>query len=406
MRSNSFARNTVSKLIKICRGVVAFIIFTGILLLCSGIVLADNGKAGTGIFLIAQNEVKSDDSKKTEDSKKADEAKKTDESKKAVELKKPPTTVGKLPLPAVKDILFTEKPLPGALTSQPPEDKTTAQSATGDSAGVSVKAGTAAAAPGAVTASKQKKEEKAKKPSKLMEELSIFNVPTNNMRTMKVVIDDQYFLRGIVYGDERGLIHIYQADDNDNFSEVWKSQPLNSPIRGIFVADLYGKGETIIVAYTQNGNIFLYGYDSHNLIYRSPEGTYQQINCMVVENVDSDPQKELLFIATKKSASTANLIQFDAQTLFEEWTSSEAYSATDMLVGNVDTDPDKEIVMNTGEVLSMRFKSLKWKCDISDSFGDRLQLIDMDNDGILEVVAEYNQTYVRVIDVDQRLEKW
>ena len=98
------------------------------------------------------------------------------------------------------------------------------------------------------------------------------------------------------------------------------------------------------------------------------------------------------------------LIQFDTKSQFEEWRSTQAYEATDMIVGNVDKDPEIEIIMNTGEILSSKFKNVKWKSDIE--LGDRLYLIDIDDDGILELVNEYDQSYVRIIDVDERREKW
>jgi hypothetical protein len=247
--------------------------------------------------------------------------------------------------------------------------------------------------------------------TQLLEELSIFNVATSNFRTMKVIIDDNYNLRGMVYGDGRGYIRLLEADNNGKFKEVWKSPPLNSVIRGLFIRDLDGNGDSEIVAYTVNGNIYIYGYNSHDLIYKTPEGTYQNINCMVVANMDRDPQMELFFIGVRPGTGqpdngepAGNLIQFDTKTQFDEWTSSELYTATDMLVGNVDTDSEPEIILNTGEILSIRFKNVKWKSTVD--FGSRLYLIDMDDDGILELVTEYDESYVRIIDVDQRQEKW
>ena len=253
--------------------------------------------------------------------------------------------------------------------------------------------------------------EKVKKLTTFTEELSIFNVATANFRTIKVVIDDDYNLRGMVYGDGRGYIRILKADNEDTFTEVWKSPPLNSPIRGLFIQDLDGDGETEIVVYTADGNIYIYGYQSHDLIYKTPEGTYQNINCMVVANLDRDPQMELLFIGVKRGSVQAgsgeqagNLIQFDTKTQFDEWTSSDLYTATDMLIGNIDSDPEAEIILNTGEILSTRFKNVKWEIPIK--FGSRLYLIDLDGDGILELVTEYGESYVRIFDIDQQREKW
>lgn len=234
------------------------------------------------------------------------------------------------------------------------------------------------------------------------EELSLFNTPTANLRTMKIVIDDQYNLVGMVYGEQLGFIRILSADNNGDFTEVWKSPPLNSEVCGVFVYNLDHTGEAEIIVYTAEGNIFIYGYDTHELKYKTPDGTYQGINCMVIFNLDDSPEMELLFIT-----KSGKMIQFDPVTKFEEWTSTETYTATDMVIGNVDNDRDPEIILNTGEVLNSRFKSVKWKMDTKFvQPNTRLYLIDMDSDGILELVVEYEQGYVRVLDVDQRQEKW
>jgi hypothetical protein len=245
----------------------------------------------------------------------------------------------------------------------------------------------------------------------IMEELSIYNVPTGNTRTMKFVNDEQFNLRYMVYGEELGYIHVLSADFNGNFREVWKSPSLNAPVRGVFVDDLEGDGEAEVIAYTSDGNFFIYGFDSHDLKYRTQDRTYLNINCMLVADMDTSPEKELLFIAVKPGEEesgdgqpTGYLVQFDPMSQFEEWISQEKYSATDMIIGNVDTDPELEIIFNTGEILSSRFKDLEWQSNIS--FGSRLYLIDMDDDGILELVTEFDQSYVRIIDVDQRQEKW
>lgn len=256
-----------------------------------------------------------------------------------------------------------------------------------------------------------REEAMAKKNLKIMEELSLYNVSTGNLRTMKFVIDEEYNLRSLVYGEELGYIRILRADNEGNFRETWKSPPLNSPVRGIFVEDLEGDGETEIIAYTSDGNFFIYGYDSHDLKYRTPDGTYNNINCMLIANMDNSPELELFFIGIKPGdvqseggQPVGSLIQFDPISQFEEWISQEKYSATDMLIGNVDNDPDLEIILNTGEILDSKFKDLEWQSTIT--FGSRLYLIDLDDDGILELVTEYDQSYVRIIDVDQRQEKW
>ena len=249
-----------------------------------------------------------------------------------------------------------------------------------------------------------------KKSTNLTEELSLLNVPVANLKTVKFVIDDEFNLRGMVYGEELGYFRILEADNDGNFKQVWKSPPHNSPIREIFALDLDGDNDAEIVLYTAEGNLFIYDYNTHDLVYRTPEGMYQNINCMAIENMDDDPQLELFYIAVKpgtgggSGSSAGNLVQFDPLSQFEEWTSADLYSATDMMIGNVDTDPEPEIVLNTGQILGLKFKDVEWTSTVN--LGSRLYLIDMDGDGMLELVTEYGESYIKVIDVDRREEKW
>lgn len=320
------------------------------------------------------------------------------------------------PFPAPKTIISTEKPIEGGLILREPVE--TVISKKEDIAAIAVPAEMdtilslkedTSVPP--VPTEPEKAAPIPKKDLKIMEELSLYNVPTGNLRTMKFIIDEEYNTRSMVYGEELGYIRVLDADNDDNFREVWKSPPLNAAVRGVFVEDLDGDGETDIIAYTSDGNFFIYGYETHDLKYRTPDGTYININCMVVANMDNDPEIELLFIGVKPGEEQPNgsipagyLIQFDPQSQFEEWISQEKYTATDMIIGNVDNDDELEIILNTGEILDVQFKELEWQS--TTQFGSRLYLIDMDNDGILELVTEYDQSYIRIIDVDQRREKW
>jgi hypothetical protein len=317
-----------------------------------------------------------------------------------------------LPPAPIRTIVTTEKPIKGKPSGiippatlftgekdgDAPDAKTAGGVATGDSSKVAV---VPPQQRGARTLSAPTPQ-KPRKSDTFREENSIFNRPTENLRTMKVVIDDEYNLVGMIYGESTGFIRVLSADNNGDFKETWKSPPLNSEPRGVFVDNLDRTGEAEIVTYTREGNIFIYGYDTHDLKYKTPDGTYPGIACMVVANIDDSPELELLFLTT-----AGKMIQFDPVTKFEEWTSSETYKATDMVIGNVDNDPDPEIILNTGEVLNIRFKSVKWKMDsqfIQEN--TRLYLVDINSDGILELVVKYDQQFVRIFDVDQRREKW
>jgi hypothetical protein len=309
---------------------------------------------------------------------------------------------GTLPSPPTKMKVLTEKPVPGMLEGvggkvyeEPPKGKQLPEELRESAEAADSSEATGEAREG-VTAGEGLSDV-------VMQEMSILNVPTGNLRTFKPIMDENYNFRGVVYGEEFGFIKILEGDNNLNLREVWKSPPVNAPVRGVFVMDVDKDGVTEIIAYTNDGNIFIYNFQERVLKYRTPEGTYDGVGCMVITNLDSDEPLELLFIDAQPG-NPGNLVQIDSQSYFEEWRSSEEYSATDMIVGNVDNDDDLEIIMSTGEVLSGSFKSLEWQSDTA--FGERLYLLDVDSDGKLELITEYGQEYIRIFDIDERREKW
>ncbi len=322
------------------------------------------------------------------------------------------------PFPALRNVITTEKTIPGKpdgviprvrpedslpdeTDAHTPPEETITTTAPDDSAKTAVLP--PRTAPQAVPQTPRGARPSGKKTSETYrEERNLFNTPTANLRTAKAVIDDEYNFVGMVYGEQLGFIRILEADDDGNLTEVWKSPPLNSEVRGVFVANLDQGSEAEIVAYTLDGNIFIFGYDSRELKYKTPDGMYPGIRCMLIANLDSSPELELLFITTE-----GRMVQFDTASRFEEWTSTETYDATDMIIGNVDNDRDPEIILNSGEILSYQFKSLKWRMDPAHVRpNSRLYLMDVDNDGILELIVEYDQQYIRIFDIDQRREKW
>ena len=116
---------------------------------------------------------------------------------------------------------------------------------------------------------------------------------------------------------------------------------------------------------------------------------------MYVYTVDDDVQDELLFCADGR------LIVYDGRDQFEEWRSDQDnLRATDILVGDVDGDGDEEIVLNDGFVFDARYRDLEWQS--SQPFGARMAMLDVDGDGILEVVGEFGDRFLRIFDIDLR----
>ena len=119
---------------------------------------------------------------------------------------------------------------------------------------------------------------------------------------------------------------------------------------------------------------------------------------MTVQNVDDDPQPELIF------CTDGRLIIYDGRDHFEEWRSDQDnITATELLIADVDGDSEREIVLNDGFVFDASFHDLEWQSP--SQFGDKMGILDVDNDGIVELVGEFRGRFIRIFDVDLRREK-
>ena len=59
-----------------------------------------------------------------------------------------------------------------------------------------------------------------------------------------------------------------------------------------------------------------------------------------------------------------------------------------------------EIILNDGYIYDARYRDLEWQS--SQSFGQRMGLLDVDGDGILEVIGEFGDRFLRIFDIDLR----
>ena len=200
----------------------------------------------------------------------------------------------------------------------------------------------------------------------------------------------------LVYGDRRGLLHVLKRRES-GYSEVWESRTLGGSIGGVFVEDVNLDGTDEIVAYTVRGDIYYFDSGTYDMIRRNMETEFRSMVCMEIENVDGDPQKELIFCADE------HLYIYDAESLFEEWRSDQELTAQDLVAADVDGDGAMEIVLNTGFVLDARFRDVEWQAP--EPFGDRLRLLDVDDDGIPEVIGESSDNTLKVFDIDLKREK-
>ncbi len=195
-------------------------------------------------------------------------------------------------------------------------------------------------------------------------------------------------------GDIHGFVHVYEGRDGA-YAEVWISEYLESSVSGLVLADADLDGLREILVYTEGGRIHLLDLGDYHSLWSNPATDYEQISALAVHDVDDDEQPELLFVADGR------LVIYDGRDRFEEWRSDQDnLTSTDLLVGDVDGDGADEIVLNDGFVFDARYRDLEWQSP--ESFGERIGLLDVDDDEIPEVVGEFGGRFLRIFDIDLR----
>ncbi|HIG17429.1 MAG TPA: hypothetical protein EYQ31_09145 [Candidatus Handelsmanbacteria bacterium] len=195
-------------------------------------------------------------------------------------------------------------------------------------------------------------------------------------------------------GDVHGFVHVYEQR-GPAYDEVWISDYFESAVAGLFLADINLDGLLEIVAYTENGRIYYLDSADYHTLWTNPPADFQSMTAMTLHNVDEDEQVELIFVADGR------LHIYDGRDQFEEWRSDQDnITATEILLGDVDGDGLEEIVLNDGFVFDALYRDLEWQS--SQSFGERMRLLDIDDDTIPEIIGEFQGRFLRIFDVDQR----
>jgi hypothetical protein len=209
-------------------------------------------------------------------------------------------------------------------------------------------------------------------------------------------IETESGTRLIFYGGEGGRVHRLEEEDG-MFTDVHEVG-VPAAVRALSAADLDGNGDLELVVFTSDGQLAIHDGASLQALWRNQDETFTSIEALRVANVDQDPPLEILLLADSK------LVIYDGSTHFKEWESSEAISATDLLVADVDGDEENEIVLSSGSVLSTVFFQMEWEA--GESFGQELFLIDLDNDGIPEILGRQAYGGLRVFSVRRHEELW
>ncbi|MHB8080421.1 MAG: hypothetical protein ACYDIE_14355 [Candidatus Krumholzibacteriia bacterium] len=199
----------------------------------------------------------------------------------------------------------------------------------------------------------------------------------------------------LVIGDRFGLVRIEHLT-HGAAREVWKSKQLNGIVDEVIAVDLDEDGFEEIIARTNAGNLYVWSMPDLTPRYESLSTDFTKINAISSGNLDDDDELELIVNADRR------IYYLDGKSFNREFTSLTAYECTRMRCGDVDGDLTNEIVLNTGQVIDGRTGEVEWSDEV---FGARIDLADVDGDGIPEVLSESDGAPLRIYDVDLRKEK-
>jgi hypothetical protein len=193
-----------------------------------------------------------------------------------------------------------------------------------------------------------------------------------------------------------GSVHVMKATGR-GVQAVWKSKQLGGVPEEVLVTDMDGDGlDDSLVCRTSNGKIYVWNLTQFTLLWESLPGEYASISCFTAANVDDDESTELVLLADNR------LVYIDGATFTKEFTSINEYTATLVRCGDVDGDRRVEIVLNSGQVIDSGSGDVEWE---DEAFFGRVELLDIDGDGIPEVLTENpGGGPLKVFDVDYRSE--
>jgi hypothetical protein len=192
----------------------------------------------------------------------------------------------------------------------------------------------------------------------------------------------------LAFGTDTGHLHIMNLGVAGPETE-WQSPFLGSPVRGVLVRDFKGAGATEILVYTVGGRMAILEMRDYSVVRENAAFDTGEISCVIAEQLDDDPALELLVCGDDI------FLVYDAATLFKEWEATESIPGEWLAIGDADGDGRPDIVLNSGYVLDAQFFRVKNRLG---RLGGRVELLDLDGDGVDEIIAERDDGSIAVYD--------
>jgi hypothetical protein len=202
---------------------------------------------------------------------------------------------------------------------------------------------------------------------------------------------------GLLYADNFFKMQLFRATEK-GFKLEWKNASIGAPVVDFFYTDVEADGRFEIVVATINGRVMIYDAEEYQNVWENLAERFTTISAAAIENIDNDPQMEMVFIANEQ------LFIYDGLSKSRQWVSTRPFQAREIVIANVDKDDQLEIILNTGVIIDARFLNVQTEWD--KHFGDRIEVFDMNNDGYPEIVGELSDYSLRIFDAYTEREVW
>lgn len=192
----------------------------------------------------------------------------------------------------------------------------------------------------------------------------------------------------LAIGTKLGYLHIMNFGPQGLTLE-WQSPYLGDSVTEVQVKDFQGKGVAEIMACTAGGRLMIMDMQGYAVVRENAAFDMPEIRFALAVQLDDDPALEIL------ACGGDQFVVYDGATLFKEWQAPGSVPGDWIAVGDVDGDGTLEVVLNSGYILDAKFFRVEGTLGY---LGERISVIDVDSDGVDEILAEDDQGTISVYD--------
>lgn len=192
------------------------------------------------------------------------------------------------------------------------------------------------------------------------------------------------------YGSNFFTIYSY---NDDEYAPKWTSPLYETDyICVLQIANLDNDNDLEIYVITVNGTVEVYSGDT-----MEPESVFASISTdarqSVIADCDHDGFQELLIVSSTYNDQYLHI--YDAATMNLEY-QTDLYGGRDVAVADVDGDNQMEIILPEGIMLNGATHAVEWQ--YNGGFGTWVEVGDANQDNVLDIIAANSSGYITAFD--------